>query len=488
MNFSHFLQRLLRPALAASCVVATLLTACGGGGGGAPVPVPEATVLSVTTVGVLEGQSGLQNMVLTVTLDKPLVAAATISYFTTPTGKGIAGAAGFATGGTSCTAGVDYIQAAQASPVRITIPADGVSSVVTVPIAIICGDTVFEPNETFSVTWSAAGKTGTVVVTIINDDVGGLNSPGVATVLGGVAAFGRDTNTLTNSAADGALGFSFATTASGACRSDLVTGLTWGEIDNSSFTQSAVATQVSTANAGAGMCGFTDWRAPGAEELASLIDASKVFPAAINSDAGVALATQMVGTFWSANPRSVGLNDQMVVGFSSQGAVGILAKTSTAKVRLVRGTALGDPCDALRFVVHNDFTVSDPKTGLMWKQCPEGLSGAVCATGAAIDTGVVSPVTQVNGVNASSATLGLGYTDWRIPTRNELASLVCRTPPVVAPLINATVFPANDVFSYVTSTLDPTSGLPWFVAFDADGSVGIGNIGSKRLRLVRAGQ
>ena len=155
----------------------------------------------------------------------------------------------------------------------------------------------------------------------------------------------------------------------------------------------------------------------------------------------------------------------------------------------MRGTGLGDPCDVARYVSHGDGTVTDPKTGLMWKQCPEGLSGAACTTGTAFSTVVADntdAVTQLNTVNASVATLGAGYGDWRIPSRNELASLVCRAA-VAAPLINSTTFPANDVVSYVASTVHP-SGAPWVVSFDPDGSVGASSSASKRLRLVRAGQ
>lgn len=480
----RYLGRIVR---AGATVGAALLAACGGGGGGTPPAVPEAVVLSVTTVAVLEGQAGVQNMVLTVTLDKPLAAAATISYTTASTAKaGVPAGAGFATGGSACGGGVDYIQAPAGSPARVTIAAG--SQVATVPISLVCGDTDFEPNETFTVNWSVGSRSGSVVATIVNDDAGGLNSPGVATVLGGGAAFGRDTGSLTNSSLDGALGFSFANTVAGGCRVDQVTGLTWGTVDPASYTQAAVAAQVAAANAGAGLCGFTDWRAPGTEELASLVDHARS-AAPINAD--VNGITQMSGSYWTNDGRVGSINDQMIVDFTNLGAVDALLKASTAHVRLVRGTGLGDPCSGARYVDHGDGTVSDPKTGLMWKQCPEGLSGAACATGTAFTTALVGntdAATRAATVNANAATLGLGYGDWRVPSRNELASLVCRAA-VAAPLINTAVFPATGAVSYASSTLHPTApGANWFVNFDTDGSVGAISNANKRLRLVRAGQ
>ena len=484
-NLSTMARRWRRPAYAlGGVVVAAFLVACGGGGGGgAPAPVPEAVVVSVTAAAVLEGQGGVQNLVLTVTLDKPLIAAASVSYTTTSLAKaGVTDGAGFAKGDSACGADVDYVQSG--GPLVIAAG----TQVASLPVALVCGDTDFEPNEVFQLNWTAGTRSGSLVVTLVNDDAGGLNSPGVATVLGGAAAFGRDASLLTNSGADGALGFSFADTASGGCRTDGVTGLTWGPVTVATVTHSALVAQVGAAN-GASQCGFNDWRLPGAEELASLVDHSRA-AVPLNADT-TAGATQMAGAYWSGDGRVGSINDQMVVDFTNAGAVDALNKTSAAGVRLVRGNALGDACAVNRFVDHGDGTVSDPKTGLMWKQCPEGLSGAACATGTAFATvqvGNTDAVTRVGAVNAAPETLGLGYGDWRIPSRNELASLVCRSA-TVAPLIATSVFPATGTFSYVSSTpYSGSAGATWFVNFDQDGSVApISNAG-KRLRLVRAGQ
>ncbi len=495
MYFSSICARRASPVLAAAGLAISLLSACGGGGGGGgggsggagPVE-PEATVTSVTIAAVLEGNAGLQPVLLTVTLDKPLLAAATLRYSTASTAKaGVPVAAGFAVGGAACGVGVDYIAAAKANPAQVVVAAGQQTASVALPI--VCGDRLFEPNETFTIEWSMGDKSGSNVATIVNDDAGGLNSPGVTNVLGGAAAFGRDTNALTNSAADGSLGFSFATTAGG-CRADQVTGLVWGTLDNALVQPAGFAAVLAAAN-GAGLCGFNDWRLPSAEELASLVDASKA-AAPINADSNA--TTQMSGDYWSAHARVGSANDHGVVAFSSLGAVGFLNRnTGFAKLRLVRGAALVDPCDGVaRYSEHGDGTVSDAKTGLMWMQCPQGLSGAGCAVGGAFSTaqiGSVDAVTRLNLVNTSAATLGLGYSDWRIPSRNELSSLVCRAGYAGGEAaINSTVFPANGLFSYLSSTLHGAiANAPWYVDF-ADGSVAAISNANKRLRLVRAGQ
>ena len=87
----------------------------------------------------------------------------------------------------------------------------------------------------------------------------------------------------------------------------------------------------------------------------------------------------------------------------------------------------------------SDYTTIDNVTGLRWKSCTEGLSGATCASGSA------TAVVWENSVNAcaalNSANAGAGYwglTNWRLPTQSELASI-----PSYATPSPATIEPAN---------------------------------------------
>lgn len=97
-----------------------------------------------------------------------------------------------------------------------------------------------------------------------------------------------------------------------------------------------------------------------------------------------------------------------------------------------------------RFINNQNGTVTDTKTGLIWKRCIEGQSGSECE---------VDPVDQTKGVfsvesaqkhvrsinNASFA----GYRDWRIPKIEELKTIF---DPLCYPHINKHIFP-NSLFT-----------------------------------------
>ncbi|WP_426106913.1 DUF1566 domain-containing protein [Massilia sp. TSP1-1-2] len=138
-----------------------------------------------------------------------------------------------------------------------------------------------------------------------------------------------------------------------------------------------------------------------------------------------------------------------------------------------------------RFTVATD-TVLDKATGLTWKRCAEGLSGADCAAGAVLTGTWAEALARVATVNAASATLGAGANDWRLPNRNELATLVERK--CTNPAINATVFSRTPAQSFWTgSPYALNAALAWYVDFNA-GDVGPAfKTGAKNIRLVRGG-
>jgi hypothetical protein len=129
-----------------------------------------------------------------------------------------------------------------------------------------------------------------------------------------------------------------------------------------------------------------------------------------------------------------------------------------------------------RFQANGDGTVTDVTTGLIWKQCAEGLSGAGCTTGSA-RTFTWQAALQHAADNPT----------WRLPNKNELASLVERR--CFNPAINATVFP-NTPSSWFWSSSPYADGsyYAWYVNFY------YGHVGSYYrssqgyVRLVRGGQ
>jgi hypothetical protein len=75
-----------------------------------------------------------------------------------------------------------------------------------------------------------------------------------------------------------------------------------------------------------------------------------------------------------------------------------------------------------RYVDNHDGTVADTVTGLQWKKCTEGLSGDDCSQGTY--TQIKKHKIKEYAENSDYA----GHTDWRVPTIEELNSLVyCST-------------------------------------------------------------
>lgn len=473
-------------------LISAVLAACGGGGGGggAAEPPESAIVQTVVASQVLEGASGTTSQLeFLVTLDRPAVKGLDVIFSTASTAKTGIDTKEFAKSGASCSSGIDYVSAVN-SKVSIAKGSSTAKLVVTV-----CGDNVFAPNKTLKINWTAVGSAGgSVIGTIVNDDAGGLNSTGATIVMGAVTAFGRDTNVLTNDLSDGALGFSFSKKPSAAswnCTDDNVSGLTWQRVNGITSTFADLELSVASAN-GAALCGYSDWRVPTVNELLSLVDSSRPSSyGAVNADREGVLEAAMNNQFWTKESRANGSVDAWFVAFSTSGSVDYALKSSVKGVRLVRGSANPVACnnsDSL-FSDLGDSTVVDGRTGLMWKQCQEGSSSASCSAGIPLAfSGVPAVMDRLALVNSASSVSSLGYSDWRVPTKNELASLANRACTGGARIITS-VFPATEPVSYISATVDANNPSQfWYVDF-AEGSIGIGtSVANKRLRLVRAGQ
>lgn len=469
-----------------SCAI--LLGGCGGGGGGEAL-VPEAVVTSVDAAQVLEGSTGtITQLNFSITLDKPVVRALEVNFHTESTAKSGLASTGSATGGAACgTSGTDYKTVTNA---KITLPAGATTGTLTVTV---CGDTVFESDESLKVVWSSTGAAGGGVTgTILNDDAGGVGGTGATELLGGLAPFGRDTQSLTNSNDDGPLGFSFTNRQHNvSCTLDRVSGLTWqSPVPTAPVNYAALAASMDQANKQAA-CGYSDWRMPTANELLSLMNAASTSGNAPNADR-TGSADAMTGRYWTGESGATATADAWYLDASNGGAISVAAKTDSNAIRLVRGTPTSELCDNSdgRFINFADGTVEDKNKGLMWKQCPEGSSGNACSSGSASAfSSAAQLVAQLNAANVAGSASGLGYADWRIPTRNEMASLLARncTGRLAAP---ASIMPLNGTLNFATATLDadaPTTRL-WSVNF-LDGSIGQTLMSTPmHLRLVRAGQ
>ncbi|CAC9616409.1 hypothetical protein [uncultured Gammaproteobacteria bacterium] len=86
-----------------------------------------------------------------------------------------------------------------------------------------------------------------------------------------------------------------------------------------------------------------------------------------------------------------------------------------------------------RYVNHDNGTVTDNQTNLMWKKCAQGLSGNDCSTGTGTKHNWEEALQLANNHSFAS------YSDWRLPNIKELSSLVGRR--CFNPNINESIFP-----------------------------------------------
>jgi hypothetical protein len=126
----------------------------------------------------------------------------------------------------------------------------------------------------------------------------------------------------------------------------------------------------------------------------------------------------------------------------------------------------------------NDYTTTDEATGLMWKSCSQGQTGANCS-GVAVTLDWTTAQTGVGGCNELNAmNSGAGYagrTDWRLPIVVELRTILDLSGINLnntVPRINTTAFPntmagAGNAGTYWTSTNSATGFYPFNVDFSS---------------------
>ncbi len=208
---------------------------------------------------------------------------------------------------------------------------------------------------------------------------------------------------------------------------------------------------------GADFGGYDDWRQSTVKELAALIDADfsstmldpDYFPS-IKSDAYWSSTTW---EFTNANAWGV---------FFLDGEIGNLAKSYPSVYALaVRGTQTANS-----FADNGDDTVSDTTFGLMWQK-----------------TSVPDKNWQEALAYCESLDLG-GYTDWRLPDRNELHLIVDYTRH--NPSINITYFPDTPSSLFWSSTTKlPNPAEAFVVWFEHGYSSGVSKKLLQHVRAVR---
>ncbi|MBQ1784753.1 MAG: DUF1566 domain-containing protein [Gammaproteobacteria bacterium] len=132
------------------------------------------------------------------------------------------------------------------------------------------------------------------------------------------------------------------------------------------------------------------------------------------------------------------------------------------------------------FTIASDGTVTDHANQLQWQRCPLGLEGDRCEGKIRLFSWMAAhdAVARLNRDGVA------GHHDWRLPSKQELATLV--TPHCVNPAIDLNTFPNTpSAWFWTASSEDGGTHAAWYVNFD----VGQSHIDDRNLpnavRLVR---
>lgn len=133
-------------------------------------------------------------------------------------------------------------------------------------------------------------------------------------------------------------------------------------------------------------------------------------------------------------------------------AAGLMTVSAGAFAQVCKEGQIREATSADQFVNHNDGTVSDVETGLVWSLCSEGQ---IYADGEC--SGVANSYTWTEGLNRARVINNAGgiagKTGWRLPNIKELGSIV--ESQCYNPAINLSVFPDTPSATYWSSTPDP---------------------------------
>lgn len=140
-------------------------------------------------------------------------------------------------------------------------------------------------------------------------------------------------------------------------------------------------------------------------------------------------------------------------------AVGLL--TSSVASGQTCFTELTTTTATANFSIIANGLVQDTVTGLMWMRCSYGQTwdntNSTC-------TGSPASITWQDALQLSPGITEGGFSDWRIPSVKELATIVEKS--CVDPSVNITIFPATSAENYWTSTtVNDENTWAWGMAF-----------------------
>ena len=204
------------------------------------------------------------------------------------------------------------------------------------------------------------------------------------------------------------------------------TGLMWQQtIPTDEYKQEDAVSYCNTLN----YAGYSDWRLPNTQELLTIVDNSTYEPA-INT---TYFPNTPSGGFWSS--YIIYGSIWWSVDFFNGGLVPYFDRATSLVVRCVRGESLSSSTFKTT-TVKKDVIVTDTKTGLIWQKTYE------------------TDKTWQAALDYCENLTYAGYFDWRLPNKNELASLLYNN------------FPNTPSANFWSSSTDVSStSSAWYVDF-----------------------
>ncbi len=148
-------------------------------------------------------------------------------------------------------------------------------------------------------------------------------------------------------------------------------------------------------------------------------------------------------------------------------AAGLMTMAASVSAQVCQTQSIQKTTNPDRFVDHEDGSITDVQTGLMWSVCSLGqtYSDGQCS-GSAKTFNWTQALQQAQIVNNAGGVAGKA--DWRLPNIKELGSIVeyqCHNPA-----INLVAFPDTPSATYWSATPDSRTEQQARSIYFADGS------------------
>ena len=269
------------------------------------------------------------------------------------------------------------------------------------------------------------------------------------------------------------------------CMTDSLTGLTWARNANLPSGQKKWDDAIDFANS-LSLCGHSDWRLPNVNEIESLTNSDVADSKAWLTSQGF---TNVQDYYHSSTTIAGSTDRQWVVGPNGDcaGCVDWWYKDMAAYVWPVSGDTAppaklwktgqrassregddgywekGIESPSPRFSYYGNQTVTDNLTGLMWTRDANAPGPPDCTPG--VDKTWQAALDYAKCLNAH---VYLGYSDWRLPNRKELMSLIDNNTSPGPALPSGHPFANVGLYYWSSTTCPSLLDWAWTVNFDGD--------------------